>query len=100
MKGIENQVKFRVRKADTMSYQLPGLDETWVEYIGQATILFRNFDGRPGFISIFREVLDHKEAHRRHTAAVRRFLLLRLIWNFGGKYLPFARTELLRAIEV
>jgi hypothetical protein len=83
-----------------MSYQLPGLDETWVERIGQNTILFRSFDGRPGFISTFRGVLDHKEAHRRHTAAVRRFRLLRLSWSFGGKYLPFARTALLRAIEV
>jgi transcriptional regulator with XRE-family HTH domain len=89
----------RNKSARTMSYQLPGLDQTWVEHIGQNTISFGRFDGsRPGFISTLRGVLDHKEAHRRHTAAVRRFRRLQRLCRIG-EYFSFSRTILLRELH-
>jgi hypothetical protein len=83
-----------------MKYCLPPLEETWVGHAAGETYLFWRFNGESGFISTFRGTIDHEEAQRRHTAAVRRFRRIRMLWVLGGRYLPFARTALLRAIEV
>lgn len=80
-----------------MPYCLPPLNQTYVERSGNDTILmWRKNDGETGWISTFHGNVQHKDAFRRHTAAVRRYRRIQLLWRFGGKY--FFRTKLLEAL--
>jgi hypothetical protein len=83
-----------------MKYCLPPLEETWVGHAAGETYLFWRFNGESGFVSTFRGTIEHEEAHSRHTQTVRRIRRIRRLWRLGGKYLPFVRTALLRAIEL
>jgi hypothetical protein len=81
-------------------YCLPPLNQTWVVYVGDNTVLLWRENNAVFSISACRGILDHEAAYRRHVDIVRRFRRIQRLWRFGGKYLPFVRTALLRAIEV
>jgi hypothetical protein len=79
-----------------MPYCLPPLNQTYVEHSGNDTILmWRKNDGETGWISTFTQRLDHKTAHAKHTAAVKKYRRIQRLWKFGGKF--FFRERLLAA---
>jgi hypothetical protein len=83
-----------------MPYCLPPLNQTYVEHSGNDTILmWRKNDGETGWVSTVRGNVQHKDAFRRHTSAVRRFMWLQRAWRIG-KHFEWSRVRIQRAFYV
>jgi hypothetical protein len=77
-------------------YNLPKFERTWISAFNGETFLFTKKNNEDFWISRYPGNVSHVAAFAKHTATVRRYRRIQLLWRFGGKY--FFRAKLLEAL--